>query len=63
MRWAGYVARMGKKNAYKILVGKPERKKPLARQRRRWVYDIKMDLWEIGWGMIWLRIGTSGGLF
>jgi hypothetical protein len=37
MRWAGYVARMGKKrNAYRILVGKPERKRPLGRIRRRW---------------------------
>jgi hypothetical protein len=38
MRWAGHVARMGKKmNAYRLLVGKPEGKRPLGRQRRRWV--------------------------
>jgi hypothetical protein len=37
-------------NAYRILVGKPERKRPLGRPRRRWVDNIKMDLREIGWG-------------
>jgi hypothetical protein len=55
-----------KKNAYRILVGKPEGKRPLGRPRRRWVDNIKMDLREIEWdvwiGLIWLRIGTSGGL-
>jgi hypothetical protein len=41
---------MGKKrNAYRILVGKPEGKIPLGRPRRRWVNNIKMDLREIGW--------------
>jgi hypothetical protein len=41
---------MGKKrNAYRILVGKPEGKRPLGRPRRRWVDNIKMDLREIGW--------------
>jgi hypothetical protein len=67
MRWAGHVARMGEKsNAYRILVGKPEGKRPLGRPRRRWVDNIKMYLREIEWmeriGLIWLRIGTSGGL-
>jgi hypothetical protein len=38
-----------KRNAYRILVGKPERRTPLGRQRRRWVDNIKMDLREIGW--------------
>jgi hypothetical protein len=38
------------RNAYRILVGKPEGKRPLGRPRRRWVYNIKMDLLEIGWG-------------
>jgi hypothetical protein len=48
MRWAGHVARMGKtRNAYRILVGKPEGKRPLGRLRRRWVENIKMDLEEI----------------
>jgi hypothetical protein len=75
MRWAGHVARMGEpRNAYRILVGKPEGKRPLGRPRRRWVDNIKMDLRETGWdgtdwigldrtGSHWLRIGTSGGLF
>jgi hypothetical protein len=50
MRWAGYAARMGeKRNAYRILVGKPEGERPLGKPRRRWVYNIKMDLREIGW--------------
>jgi hypothetical protein len=37
-----------KRNAYRILVGEPERKRPLGRPRRRWVDNIKMDLREIG---------------
>jgi hypothetical protein len=55
-----------KRNAYKILVGKPEGKRPLGRPKRRWVDNIKMDHREDGvvWtGSIWLRIGTSGGFF
>jgi hypothetical protein len=57
-----------KRNAYMILVGKLDRKRPLGRPRREWVDNIKMDLREIGWdGMEWigwicLRIGTSGGI-
>jgi hypothetical protein len=56
MRWAGHVARMGeKRNAYRILVGKPEVKRPLARPRRRLVDNIKMDIREIGWdGVDWI---------
>jgi hypothetical protein len=51
MRWAGNIIRMGKKrNAYRILMGKPEGKKTLERPRYRWVDNIKMDLREIGWG-------------
>jgi hypothetical protein len=50
MRWAGHVARMGEKGlAYRILVGKPEGKRPLGRQRRGWVDNIKKHLREIGW--------------
>jgi hypothetical protein len=62
MRWAGHVARMGEtRNAYRILVGKPEVMRPRGRPRRRWVDNIKMDLKEIRWdGMDWT--GTSGGL-
>jgi hypothetical protein len=49
MRWAGNVARMAEsRNAYRLLVGKPEAKRPLRRPRRRWV-DIRMDLLELGW--------------
>jgi hypothetical protein len=51
-----------KRNAYRILVGKPEGKRPLGRPRRRWVDNIKMDLREIWIELIWLRIGTDGGL-
>jgi hypothetical protein len=48
MRWAGHVAQMGEtRNAYRILVGKPEGKRPLGRPRRRWVDNIKIDLREI----------------
>jgi hypothetical protein len=51
MRWAGHVARMGEKsNAYRILVGKTEGKRPLGRPRRRWVSNIKMNLRGIEWG-------------
>jgi hypothetical protein len=53
MRWAGHIARMqAKRNAYRILVGKPEGKKQLGRPRRRLVDNIKMDLRErerMGW--------------
>jgi hypothetical protein len=49
IRWAGHVARMGKKrNAHRILVGKPQGKRPLGRPRSRWVDNIKIDVREIG---------------
>jgi hypothetical protein len=49
MRWARHVEQMGeKRKAYRILVGKPEGKKPLGRPRRRWVDNIKIDIREIG---------------
>jgi hypothetical protein len=41
-----------KRNAYRILVGKPERKRPLGRPRRRWEDNTRMDLREIGWGVM-----------
>jgi hypothetical protein len=51
MRWVGHVARMGeKRNAYRLLVGKPEGKRPPGRPRCRWVDNIRMDLGEVGWG-------------
>jgi hypothetical protein len=52
-------------NAYWILVGKPEGKRPLGRPRHGWVDNVKMNLREVGmvWtGLIWLRTGTSGEL-
>jgi hypothetical protein len=49
MKWAGHVARMEeKRNVCSLLVGKPEGKRPLGRPRRKWIYNIKMDLLEIG---------------
>jgi hypothetical protein len=66
MRWVGNVAWMWeKRNAYRLLVGKPEGKRPLGRHRRRWVDNIRMDLGEVGWGLtglVWLRLGTGGEL-
>jgi hypothetical protein len=54
------------RNVYRVLVGKPEGKRPLQRPRRRWEAGIKMDLREIGFGVrsgfTWLRIWTVGGL-
>jgi hypothetical protein len=50
MRWAGVVARRGeKRNAYRLLVGRPEGKRQLGRPRRRCVDNIRMDLGEVGW--------------
>ena len=51
MRWAWYVARMEEgRGVHKVLVGKPEGKRPLGRPRRRWEYNIKMDIQEVGKG-------------
>jgi hypothetical protein len=51
MRWAGHVALVGEeRKVYKVLVGKPDGKRPLGRPRRRWI------------GFDWLRIGAGGGL-
>jgi hypothetical protein len=50
-RWAGHVAHMGeRRGAYRALVGKPEGRRPHRRPRRKWEYNIKMDLCEVGWG-------------
>jgi hypothetical protein len=52
-----------KRNAYRLLVGKPVGKRPLGRPSRRWFDNIRMDLAEVGWGDVdWLRIGTGGEL-
>jgi hypothetical protein len=58
MRWARHVSRMGeKRNAYRILVGKPEGKRLLGRPGRRWVDSIKMNLREVGWDeMDWIDV-------
>jgi hypothetical protein len=65
MRWAGHVASMGEgRGAYRVLVGRPEGRRPLGKPRRRWEDNIKMDIQEVRWdGLVWLRIGTGGGLF
>jgi hypothetical protein len=61
MRWVWHAARLGeRRNAYRILVGKPEGKRPLGRPRRRWVDNIKMDLREVGWdGMDWIDLAWA----
>jgi hypothetical protein len=49
-----------KRNAYRLLVGKPEGKRLLGRPRRSWVYNIKMDLLEIGWGGVdWIGLAQD----
>jgi hypothetical protein len=65
MRWAKHVARIGeKRNACRILVGKPEGKIPLQRPRNRWKENMEMDEQDVVvWtGYIWLRIGSNAGL-
>jgi hypothetical protein len=61
MRWAGHVARMEeKRNVYKLLVGKPEGKRPLGRLRCRWMDNIKMNLLEIGLSVVnWIGLGQD----
>jgi hypothetical protein len=49
-----------KRNAYRIVVRKPEGKRPLGRQRRRWVDNIRMDLGEVGWGVVdWIGLAQA----
>jgi hypothetical protein len=60
VRWAGRVARLEKRNAYRILVGKPEAKRPLGRPIRIWVDNIKMDIRDIGWdGVDWIYMAQD----
>jgi hypothetical protein len=61
MRWPGYVARiLEKRNAYRILMGKPERKRRLGRPKRRWVDNIEMDPREIECdGMDWIDLAQD----
>jgi len=60
MRWAGHVARMGEgRGVHRVLVGKPEGKRPLARPRCRWDDNIKMDLREVGGGGDWMELAQD----
>jgi hypothetical protein len=61
MRWAGHVARMGeKRNACRLLVGKPEKKRPVGRPRRGWLDNIRMDLAEVGWSDVdWISLAQG----
>jgi hypothetical protein len=61
MRWTGHGARTKeKRNVYRLLVGKPEGKRPLGRPRRRWIDNIKMDLLEIGVSVVdWIGLAQD----
>ncbi|KAJ4431809.1 hypothetical protein ANN_20414 [Periplaneta americana] len=61
LRWAGHVARMGEsRNAYRVLVGRPEEKRPLGRPRCKWENNIKMDLREVGYdGRDWINLAQD----
>jgi hypothetical protein len=61
IRWAGHVARMGDgRGAYRILVEKPEGRRPLGRPRRTWEDNFKMDLQEVGWdGVAWIDMAQD----
>jgi len=61
MRWAGHVARIGeRRGVYRILVRKPEGKRPLGRPRHRWEDNIKMGLQEVGCGgMDWIELAQD----
>jgi hypothetical protein len=61
MRWAGHVARMGEgRDVYRVLVGRPEGKRPLGRHRRRWKDHIKLNLREIGIdGLNWVQLAQD----
>ena len=61
MKWAGHVARMvEERGAYRVLLGKPEGKRPLGRPRRRWVVNIRMDVKEMGCGYVdWIGLAQD----
>ena len=63
MGWAGHVARMGERRGlYRVLVGKPEGKRPLGRPRHRWEDNIQIDLQEVRCGgMDWIELAQVGG--
>ena len=62
MRWSGHAARMGeRRGVYRVLMGRPEGKRPLGRPRRRWEDNIKVDLQEVGCGsMDWIDLAQDG---
>ena len=61
MRWAGHVARMGEgRGVYRVLVGKPEGRRPLGRPRHRWEDNIRMDLRKVGCGCVdWMELAQD----
>jgi hypothetical protein len=61
MRWVGHAAHMEEsRDVYRVLIGKPERKRPLGRPRRSWEDNIKMDLQEVGCGgMDWIDLAQN----
>ena len=61
IKWAGHVARMGKdRGVYRVWVGKLEGRRPLWRPKRRWVYNIRTDLQEVGCGyMDWIGLAQD----
>jgi len=61
MRWAGHVARMGEGTVmYRVLVGKPEGRRPLGRPRRRWYDNIRMDLRGVGCACVdWMELAQD----
>jgi hypothetical protein len=61
MRWMGHVARMGeRRNAYRLLVGKPEGSRSLGRPRRRWLDNIRIGIGEVGWSDVdWIDLAQD----
>ena len=60
MRWVWHVARMGEgRDVHRVLVGKPEGKRPFGRPRHRWEDNIKMDLREVGGGGDWMELAQD----
>jgi len=61
MRWAGHVVRMGEERGVsRVLLPKPEGRRPMGRPRRRWVDNIRIDLQEVGCGyMDWIRLAQN----
>jgi hypothetical protein len=61
MRWAGHVARLGEgRGVCRVLVGKPEGRRPLGRPRRRWEKNIRIDLREVGCGCVdWMELAQG----